>query len=36
MRSPLIELINKVSSGEQLYQPYVIILDDYHLIEEVK
>ena len=30
----LIDLINEISAGETLVQPYILILDDYHLIEE--
>jgi LuxR family transcriptional regulator, maltose regulon positive regulatory protein len=30
----LIQLIDEISSGESPIQPYVIVLDDYHLIEE--
>jgi LuxR family transcriptional regulator, maltose regulon positive regulatory protein len=34
IRSLLIELINELSQGASPPQPYVIILDDYHLIKQ--
>ncbi len=33
-RALLIQLIDEISRGEPPVQPYVIVLDDYHLIEE--
>jgi LuxR family maltose regulon positive regulatory protein len=33
-RALLIQIINEISSGEPPAQPYIIIMDDYHLIEQ--
>ncbi len=34
IQSHLIELINEIAGDESSIQPYILILDDYHLIEE--
>jgi LuxR family transcriptional regulator, maltose regulon positive regulatory protein len=33
-RTLLVQLINEISSGEPPARPYIIILDDYHLVEQ--
>jgi LuxR family maltose regulon positive regulatory protein len=34
IQSGLIELINEIASNEPSIQPYILVIDDYHLIEE--